>query len=689
MGEGLPFDIAGEDDKDYTLDLTVVSDDDEDAPCLDEEQEASDLRELAEAKAERERLLEEGEKTWQTFSSLFGQLKDANSVSETTAHDAREEHRRVAALNHKLSAIRDEIRENELKEANAELKLLESTTQKTTYEIKRAIKEKEIESVHRAVCAAESVDLAFVLDATASMRTLISSVRKNIRLIVAQVRRTNPNLNLRLAVVVYRDIEYSRPFEVLDFVKSVEEFETFVAGIQVVREESRWGPRDTPEDIAGGIQRANKLTWQHPTRVVFLIADSPCHGIEFHACGDDNYPFGTPGINIKKQMRCLINKTGKNGTMTVFFGRMTSRTDQMIDRFQKCGLSLNVVGIKDPKKVVNAVTNGVRSSIFKTITATGSNGASAFSFGPVDFDVESLLKNSASGKLRIADPNVRLKRYCVISRLPTLAEWQSQPAIFVKVFNNEPIASIKDLQKPLSVGLLRYIRRTVFSIFKNKKTEEEPLAKESTMVLLRAAAPFAEGSMRIAFHGQLARKEEDLDLEKSNVVMKSFKHIGKGLNGLKQYLRQMELSNIAHFLAKEYNKSRPLICGAVYILKSCVVEEEEEVNEERGTRRFCAEEPLPGDHASFTRYSNNTGYWNVDEMHETLLRFTEFTYHVTNEYLLVTDLQGIQKGGDFYLTDPAILCTDTLRFGHTNLGEQFMKKCLASTKHHLTEIGCE
>jgi hypothetical protein len=60
--------------------------------------------------------------------------------------------------------------------------------------------------------------------------------------------------------------------------------------------------------------------------------------------------------------------------------------------------------------------------------------------------------------------------------------------------------------------------------------------------------------MRIAFHGELARNEDEFSLENSNVVMKTFKHAGQELNGLKQYLRQMELSNIANFLAKEYHK---------------------------------------------------------------------------------------------------------------------------------------
>ena len=103
------------------------------------------------------------------------------------------------------------------------------------------------------------------------------------------------------------------------------------------------------------------------------------------------------------------------------------------------------------------------------------------------------------------------------------------------------------------------------------------------------------------------------------------------------------------------------------------MEEEAEVNEQNGNRRFCAEEPLPGPQDAFKKFSNNAGYWNQDETCDTLLRFTLFTYRATNGCLLVSDLLGVRKGRDFYLTDPVLLCTDCTRFGSMNLGEPFMK----------------
>lgn len=211
------------------------------------------------------------------------------------------------------------------------------------------------------------------------------------------------------------------------------------------------------------------------------------------------------------------------------------------------------------------------------------------------------------------------------------------------------------------------------------------------MFMRRATEPFAEGEIRIAYHAQLSRQKRDLDIaSKSNMmVMKSFKHVGKGLNDRQQYLKQMEVSTIAHFLAEEFNNStfRPAHCATVQVLQVCVVEEEDDTNEIHGHRRFCSEERLPGGGSDFVKFNNNTGQWDEDVIDETLLRFSDYTYQMTRGYLMVTDLQGIKKGNKFVLTDPVILCKDVLRFGHTNLGDKFIQKCIDSTRAYMKEKG--
>lgn len=55
---------------------------------------------------------------------------------------------------------------------------------------------------------------------------------------------------------------------------------------------------DVPEDVAGGLKLATKLSWTSPTRLCILIADAPCHGRMYHGSMRDRYPDGCPsGLN--------------------------------------------------------------------------------------------------------------------------------------------------------------------------------------------------------------------------------------------------------------------------------------------------------------------------------------------------------------------------------------------------------
>lgn len=70
------------------------------------------------------------------------------------------------------------------------------------------------------------------------------------------------------------------------------------------------------------------------------------------------------------------------------------------------------------------------------------------------------------------------------------------------------------------------------------------------------------------------------------------------------------------------------------------------------------------DGSEFTKYSNNTDYWDADVLDESLLRFTKFSHDVTHGYLMITHLKGVKKNNMYYLTDPVILCK-----GHPPLWE--------------------
>ena len=74
----------------------------------------------------------------------------------------------------------------------------------------------------------------------------------------------------------------------------------------------------------------------------------------------------------------------------------------------------------------------------------------------------------------------------------------------------------------------------------------------------RSKHPFAQGQIRIAFYGQLARGARMfVSKEKNEIILKSFQKVGGSLKKREKYLRQMEISNlVVHIMAVAYNKSQ-------------------------------------------------------------------------------------------------------------------------------------
>jgi len=132
-------------------------------------------------------------------------------------------------------------------------------------------------------------------------------------------------------------------------------------------------------------------------------------------------------------------------------------------------------------------------------------------------------------------------------------------------------------------------------------------------------------------------------------------------------MQGIEESSLAEFLADQYNHHRKRGLKSIRYLPAYVLEIQQEPCE-----YFFGEEELPN-HCSFTKWANNAGDWDIKALDESLLRFVKYTYDATGGYLMVSDLQGVDNGHEFVLTDPVVLCKDISKFQPTNLGEEAMK----------------
>lgn len=120
-----------------------------------------------------------------------------------------------------------------------------------------------------------NLDLAIVLDTTGSMKDELNFLKAEVRDIASAIAKQFPNVDMRFALVCYRDEgmgdEYiTRKF---DFTASMSDFHSNLAA------QNASGGGDTPEAMQKGLEDAVNLSWRDvdTARMVFLIADAPPH----------------------------------------------------------------------------------------------------------------------------------------------------------------------------------------------------------------------------------------------------------------------------------------------------------------------------------------------------------------------------------------------------------------------------
>jgi len=381
---------------------------------------------------------------------------------------------------------------------------------------------------------------------------------------------------------------------------------------------------------------------------------------------EENYPEGTPGIDIVAELKKLQDNVS-SATMSLVFGRMSWETDAMIKQFKNRGIHIDDVDMNDTMKVASVVTKGVRNSIFKTLTFSQGQAKSLI-LQPISEEAASI-----SDKLFPESMTVRTRRYSIMDS--SANEWKIRQAKTVDVYKNQKINSVDHLKAPFQCGIVQ---------FKNKGSK--------TMLMKRTEEPFDEGESRVVYEARLGKHLNLLNLPNAKIVAKAFKNIGGGCNTFREYKAPMDNATAAMFLAEEYNESsyRPAHCARIEYLEVSIVEElhtaSNKMNEDESTR-FNTEPLLP--QGAFTKFNNNVGNWQEEHLDESLLRFTVFAYETTGGYLVVADLQGVKKGNIFTLTDPAVICQDPLRFGDSNLGGAFVEKCIESTRALMKENSWE
>lgn len=134
-------------------------------------------------------------------------------------------------------------------------------------------KENPLETItlDKSFKASKKFDLALVIDTTGSMGDELAYLKKELRAIVNNINDANPNLDIEVGLVVYRDAGDSYVTSQFDFT-NVDDL------IKTLLEQNYGGGGDYPEAMDQALVSANSLSWRaSSTKVMLLVADAPPH----------------------------------------------------------------------------------------------------------------------------------------------------------------------------------------------------------------------------------------------------------------------------------------------------------------------------------------------------------------------------------------------------------------------------
>lgn len=615
--------------------------------------------ELKEMKAELDKIsliLNEGKATAmdkENAAALGRTLKQCLSVRSVAEKAAKTEidtgklKQDLEELNHLMEGVKngtatpgDLKRASSLKEGvkdSLQIKDMRAGLEKRTCAKKRVsiLLEQNLEEARRG----RNIAICFLVDCTGSMQSLIDGVKTQIKNVVNEYKKVYPDSVLNFAFVGYRDFDRDE-FPVQPFTPDLSVFRSCLDDVDA------GGGDDTCEDVIGGLDHTLNLDWEiagkGSSRILVHIADAPGHGKEYNGgCNDKYADDPTPNGKSKDATHYLQALRALN--VHYFFYRVNSTCDAMVAKFneqvKKNGKSrssdyITIQELSQVEDLTQSVLKTLSSSVLKTYMAARSVAYSKLSSHMTS--ISEADEGSVSGVTSLGEPD-------------DVKEIQASSISWNSVLDRQ--VEVLVCKPPLGISSLQHKTSPIYL----SATSAGPAALK-----WYAEAPFAKGACRWAYWGRLQVRGDWRD-----VVLKRF--IGDNCHSKARYLKTLEESAIAKFLADNYNARRSAGCKAVRFLAAGVIE----MMTGGRTEFFSCEEALPP--GSFVKFCSNAGDWSQMDLDRSLLEFAKYTYDATGGYIMVTDLQGVASGSEFVLTDPALVCRDVDRFTETNVGEKGIK----------------
>ena len=514
----------------------------------------------------------------------------------------------------------------------------------------------------KAVC---STDLLFLIDTTGSMTSYIAAAKKQVRSIVKDIGAAFlGDVEVRMAVVGYKDHKDSPNIQFLDFTKSAHEVHSFLNGLTAI------GGGDAPEDVLGGIRQALNATWKHQTRCIIHIADSPPHGRTLHDMNDSFDDYADPGSEPHRLTHASLISQMVRLQINYALLRINNSTDRMAFTFlqQYAAASADCTLLKTNKYYHEACNLSTRRSSTAHGGLLFQEAELGITFSALQHLVVKAVTSSVSGTAARHADRMRMGRTGKKSGLGFLT------AI------HEDEDTIPDV--PLETVSPQWDKKGWFNetlevegfshdvVVHRANTLNDMMAHDDNITLSaleltihKRQKPFAQGAMRVAYY---ARTPASVN----HYVVKSF----KGGGSLADLATDMRCQALCKAFAFEFNTLVEDKYSIDFIVTACC-------KERKASSDACLSlEPFI--EGNYIKYNNNASYVNeeipYDPSNQAAQAFSHFTFERSRGRFLVCDMQGVGK----LMTDPAIHTRDPERFilSRTNLGEDGFKFFFISHK---------
>ena len=168
-----------------------------------------------------------------------------------------------------------------------------------------------------------TLDLAFVMDITGSMKSYLQMAKDKIIGIIDNIKKKSGSAEVNLGFVGYRDyLDSKDEYLTVQFNNNSKEVRDYISKVEV-------GGGGDCEDMPGGLNIALNFKWNGKSRFAVLIADVPCHGKQYHGLeGFDTHPNGDNKYNIEKIVEGFAQKN-----ISLLCLNITNKTINLFNNF--------------------------------------------------------------------------------------------------------------------------------------------------------------------------------------------------------------------------------------------------------------------------------------------------------------------------------------------------------------------